>query len=65
MSNDVLPLELPPLDDFKPTGKPEPLLAKAEDWVKEPVGGRRETNTMPNWAGSCWYYCAFWTLTTT
>jgi leucyl-tRNA synthetase len=54
-----LPLELPPLKDFHPTGRPEPLLAKAEDWVKLPDGWRRETNTMPNWAGSCWYYLRY------
>jgi leucyl-tRNA synthetase len=54
-----LPLQLPPLKDFQPTGRPEPLLAKAEDWVKRPDGWTRETNTMPNWAGSCWYYLRY------
>jgi leucyl-tRNA synthetase len=58
-----LPLMLPELDDFKPTGTGEPPLAKAEDWVNyvAPDGqkGRRETNTMPQWAGSCWYYLRY------
>jgi leucyl-tRNA synthetase len=54
-----LPLRLPDLEDFKPSGKPEPPLAKATDWVNVTIEGkkyRRETNTMPQWAGSCWYY---------
>lgn len=58
-----LPLELPDLPDFQPTGRPEPLLSKAEDWVKvTDAQGKtwtRETNTMPNWAGSCWYYLRY------
>lgn len=55
----ALPLELPPLRDFQPTGRPEPLLAKAQEWVALPDGWKRETNTMPNWAGSCWYYLRY------
>ena len=54
-----LPLEPPPLDDFKPTGTGEPPLAKAQDWIRYSGGARRETNTMPQWAGSCWYYLRF------
>jgi leucyl-tRNA synthetase len=59
-----LPVELPPLSDFKPTGTGESPLAKAEDWVRtvDPETGkpaRRETHTMPQWAGSCWYYLRF------
>jgi leucyl-tRNA synthetase len=54
-----LPLQLPELADFRPTGTGEPPLAKATDWVKLPDGGVRETNTMPQWAGSCWYYLRF------
>lgn len=54
-----LPLELPPLEDFLPTGRPEPLLAKAKSWVELDDGWTRETNTMPNWAGSCWYYLRY------
>ncbi len=58
-----LPVDLPPLDDFKPHGRPEPPLAKApEDWLYVELDGRRyrrETNTMPQWAGSCWYYLRF------
>jgi leucyl-tRNA synthetase len=54
-----LPLEPPPLEDFKPTGTGEPPLAKAKDWIRYSNGAVRETNTMPQWAGSCWYYLRF------
>jgi leucyl-tRNA synthetase len=54
-----LPVRLPELEDFKPTGKPEPPLSKAAKWVHYSDGYRRETNTMPQWAGSCWYYLRF------
>ncbi|MGO9599112.1 MAG: leucine--tRNA ligase [Isosphaeraceae bacterium] len=54
-----LPVLLPELDDFKPTGKPEPPLSKASDWASYAPGLRRETNTMPQWAGSCWYYLRY------
>ena len=54
-----LPVEPPPLDDFKPTGTGEPPLAKATSWVKYSEKATRETNTMPQWAGSCWYYLRF------
>lgn len=59
-----LPLTLPELDDFTPTGTGEPPLSKALSWVQtiDPLSGkpaRRETNTMPQWAGSCWYYLRF------
>jgi leucyl-tRNA synthetase len=57
-----LPLRLPDLEDFKPTGSPEGPLVKAVDWVNVTIGGkkyRRETNTMPQWAGSCWYYLRY------
>ena len=61
---DELPLTLPALDDYKPTGTGEPPLAKAPDWVNvvDPKTGKtgvRETNTMPQWAGSCWYYLRY------
>ncbi len=61
---DDLPLTLPKLADYKPTGTGEPPLAKATDWlnVVDPVSGKkgvRETNTMPQWAGSCWYYLRY------
>jgi leucyl-tRNA synthetase len=49
----------PPLDDYKPSGTPEPILTKAIDWVQLPDGSLRETNTMPQWAGSCWYYLRY------
>jgi leucyl-tRNA synthetase len=54
-----LPLEPPALDDFKPTGTGEPPLAKAKDWIRYSDSASRETNTMPQWAGSCWYYLRF------
>ena len=57
-----LPLKLPELEDFKPTGTPEPPLGKATEWVNVTTDGKhykRETNTMPQWAGSCWYYLRY------
>jgi leucyl-tRNA synthetase len=58
-----LPVRLPDLEDFKPHGRPEPPLAKAsDDWLIVTIDGtryRRETNTMPQWAGSCWYYLRY------
>jgi leucyl-tRNA synthetase len=74
VSEAALPVQLPELADFKPeeSDDPKPLLAKAADWVRttaaaarvsEEMPGEtpliRETNTMPNWAGSCWYYLRF------
>ena len=59
-----LPVELPPIDEYKPTAGGEPPLARAsDDWlmVTLPDGRKavRETNTMPQWAGSCWYYLRY------
>jgi len=54
-----LPLLAPPLDDYKPSGTPEPILSKATAWIQLPDGSLRETNTMPQWAGSCWYYLRY------
>ena len=59
-----LPLTLPELADYKPTGSGEPPLARASEWVNvvDPTTGKkgvRETNTMPQWAGSCWYYLRY------
>ena len=59
---DELPVLLPELEDFKPTGRPGGPLEKAVEWIKVRRDGReymRETNTMPQWAGSCWYYLRF------
>jgi leucyl-tRNA synthetase len=61
---DQLPLLLPDLQEIKPSGTGESPLANATDWVNtvDPVTGlkaRRETNTMPQWAGSCWYYLRY------
>ncbi len=61
---DELPLIPPPLDDFKPAGTGQSPLAKVRQWVEivDPKTGKkalRETNTMPQWAGSCWYYLRF------
>ncbi|HEX8202161.1 MAG TPA: leucine--tRNA ligase, partial [Isosphaeraceae bacterium] len=54
-----LPVLLPELADFRPTGRPEPPLSKATAWVRYSETLRRETNTMPQWAGSCWYYLRY------
>ena len=59
-----LPVLHPHMEDFKPTGTPEPMLAKATpEWLyKTDTDGmklKRETNSMPQWAGSCWYYLRF------
>jgi leucyl-tRNA synthetase len=59
-----LPLVLPQVEDYKPSDGGESPLAKAKDWLdvvcsKTGKKGRRETNTMPQWAGSCWYYLRF------
>jgi leucyl-tRNA synthetase len=62
VSVDQLPLRLPAMDDYQPSGRPEPPLAKAKSWVEVSEGGKsylRETNTMPQWAGSCWYYLRY------
>ncbi len=63
LSQEELPLILPEIDDYKPTGTGEPPLAKAVDWVSvtlpDGTKARRETNTMPQWAGSCWYYLRY------
>ena len=61
---DELPLELPELEKFQPSGTTESPLSLAHAWVNivDPVTGlkgRRETNTMPQWAGSCWYYLRY------
>lgn len=59
-----LPLVLPDLEEIKPSGTGESPLANAKDWLevvdpKTGMRGRRETNTMPQWAGSCWYYLRY------
>jgi len=75
LSDEALPLELPPLADYEPieSDVPTPLLGKAEDWINTTAGAagvpgdqlppdapvRREANTMPGWAGSCWYYLRY------
>ncbi|MCY3628926.1 MAG: leucine--tRNA ligase [Bacteroidetes bacterium] len=64
LPEDVLPINLPELDEFKPSGTPEGPLALAKDWLMttNPDTGnlaRRETNTMPQWAGSCWYFLRY------
>ncbi len=59
---DSLPITLPALDNFKPTADGRPPLARATDWVEVELNGEkllRETNTMPQWAGSCWYYLRY------
>jgi leucyl-tRNA synthetase len=55
----ALPVLPPTLEDYKPTASGEPPLARAKDWLNLPDGSTRETNTMPQWAGSCWYYLRY------
>ncbi|GIV54958.1 MAG: leucine--tRNA ligase [Candidatus Kapaibacterium sp.] len=64
LDEDELPLELPEVSEFKPTGTGDSVLATVPEWmnVLDPKTGKRghyETNTMPQWAGSCWYYLRF------
>ncbi|MHC4226610.1 MAG: leucine--tRNA ligase [Planctomycetota bacterium] len=63
LSQEDLPLKLPAVENYKPSGTGEPPLANADDWVDVTLGdgskARRETNTMPQWAGSCWYYLRY------
>ncbi|MCB1113845.1 MAG: leucine--tRNA ligase [Chlamydiia bacterium] len=64
LEEDELPLTPPDLSDFKPAGDGKSPLSKVKDWVEitDPKTGKkalRETNTMPQWAGSCWYYLRF------
>lgn len=59
-----IPLELPEVENYQPTGTGESPLAAIKEWVNvkcPKCGGdaKRETNTMPQWAGSCWYYLRF------
>ncbi len=64
LESDELPLTLPVLDKYEPAGTGEGPLATIDEWMKvdDPVSGQkavRESNTMPQWAGSCWYYLRF------
>ncbi len=59
LGEEALPIIPPPLEDYKPTGSGEPPLAKAKEWVRYSETATRELNTMPQWAGSCWYYLRF------
>lgn len=64
LPDDALPVMLPDLEAFKPTHDGRPPLAQATEWIQttDPETGApavRETNTMPQWAGSCWYYLRF------
>lgn len=58
VENSDLPLTLPQVDKYEPADTGESPLANIKEWV-EVEGGRRETNTMPQWAGSCWYFLRF------
>jgi len=75
ISPEHLPVSLPPIDDYAPpeTDDPQPLLGKIDDWINTTAGEagvdpailppdtpvQREANTMPGWAGSCWYFIRF------
>jgi len=57
-----LPLELPQVDSYQPSGTGESPLATISDWIEQTIDGKkvtRDSNTMPQWAGSCWYYLRF------
>ena len=57
--NKTLPLELPEVPDYNPTDDGTSPLERNKEWVKVDEDTKRETNTMPNWAGSCWYYLRY------
>ena len=62
VSESDLPLTLPDVESYEPTGTGESPLAGVTDWIETTLNGnpaKRETNTMPQWAGSCWYYLRF------
>jgi leucyl-tRNA synthetase len=59
LNDNELPVVPPELEDYKPTGTGEPPLGKAKDWIRYSDKATRETNVMPQWAGSCWYYIRF------
>ncbi len=59
LNESELPVVQPEMEDFEPTGTPEPPLSKAREWVNYSEQAQREANTMPQWAGSCWYYLRF------
>ncbi len=63
LSEEDLPLELPVVENYKPAGTGESPLANIDDWVNVTLAdgskAKRETNTMPQWAGSCWYYLRY------
>eukprot|EP00934_Nitzschia_sp_Nitz4_P007715 Nitzschia sp. Nitz4//scaffold126_size65214//20609//23428//NITZ4_006150-RA/size65214-snap-gene-0.50-mRNA-1//1//CDS//3329534671//7705//frame0 len=62
VAEEDLPLKLPHMEDFQPGEDPAGCLARAKDWRYFEMDGKwfaRETNTMPQWAGSCWYYLRF------
>ena len=63
LDESLLPLELPKMTNLKLSGTGESPLANAKEWLEvtraDGVKGRRETNTMPQWAGSCWYYIGY------
>lgn len=63
LTQDQLPLTLPQIENYKPAGSGEPPLSNAPDWVNvtlpDGAKAKRELNTMPQWAGSCWYYLRY------
>lgn len=61
LSAEDLPVVLPAIDEYRPTDDGQPPLARASSWLKTGKNGEftREVNTMPQWAGSCWYYLRY------
>ncbi|MCX8112109.1 MAG: leucine--tRNA ligase [Bacteroidia bacterium] len=56
---ETLPVELPPIERYEPTGEARSPLARLQEWVQLPDGSERETDTMPGWAGSSWYFLRY------
>lgn len=56
---ETLPVELPPVEKYEPTGEAKSPLARLTEWVHLPDGSERETDTMPGWAGSSWYFLRY------
>lgn len=63
MIDSALPLTLPNVEKYEPAGDGQSPLATVPDWVNvklaDNLSGKRETNTMPQWGGSCWYYLRY------
>ncbi|GIV23122.1 MAG: leucine--tRNA ligase [Bacteroidia bacterium] len=59
LPEEELPVALPPIDKYEPTGDGRSPLTRLTEWIAHPSGGTRETDTMPGWAGSSWYFLRY------